>query len=420
MQYERQREKHADEEIRHALDDDLAGIRSLLGAPNRREDPKRDQFMRAPLPVSSTWTATADDNQKETEEEQEEDEAVAPVASTSKSILTFVKPVNDPSSVDKSLLVSLLGEEDTPATDEPQRPQPQIHPSRAGNHDEVLAGLARFDRNNAFGDDDDADADDADPYDRFVRELAFEKRAAPSDRLKSEAEAAIEAAEALKRSEAARLKRMRGEESEAEESDARSRKINKKLESARLPEGDDLDDEYGIEGDEVGGFALGLGEGLEGSDKEASEDEASENESDAGSEDDEEDDESSDSDESAGDIAETELLADLLHRDAEVKHLDDETERTQTKGKTSRASTSSASQKGNSTLPYTFPCPESHEHFLDLISGHEQELPTIVERIRTLYHPSLGEGNKEKLAVRNIVQASVRSTCVSLTILLIT
>ncbi len=74
-----------------------------------------------------------------------------------------------------------------------------------------------------------ADAKPASSYDTFVRELAFERRAKPQDRLKSEEELAAEEAQRLMKAEKARLKRMRGDsddegENEEEEGGRRKRK----------------------------------------------------------------------------------------------------------------------------------------------------------------------------------------------------
>jgi nucleolar protein 14 len=56
--------------------------------------------------------------------------------------------------------------------------------------------------------------------------------------------------------------------------------------------------------------------------------------------------------------------------------------------------------KGSHELPYTFPCPSSHEEFLDILEGVvDQDVPTVVERIRALHHPSLGAENASKLQV---------------------
>ena len=55
---------------------------------------------------------------------------------------------------------------------------------------------------------------------------------------------------------------------------------------------------------------------------------------------------------------------------------------------------------GSNELPYTFPCPASHEEFLDILEGVvDQDVSTVVERIRALHHPSLGAENPPKLQV---------------------
>src|SRR5579872_5166202 len=51
-------------------------------------------------------------------------------------------------------------------------------------------------------------------YDKAVRELAFEKRARPKDRAKTEEELALDEKQALEKAERKRLRRMRGENSD--------------------------------------------------------------------------------------------------------------------------------------------------------------------------------------------------------------
>ncbi|KAG9236496.1 nucleolar protein 14 [Amylocarpus encephaloides] len=49
-------------------------------------------------------------------------------------------------------------------------------------------------------------------------------------------------------------------------------------------------------------------------------------------------------------------------------------------------------------LAYTFECPRSHEHLLKITKGVALvDLPTVVQRIRALYHPKLNSDNKKKL-----------------------
>ncbi|KAI4271352.1 MAG: hypothetical protein LQ337_006074 [Flavoplaca oasis] len=55
-------------------------------------------------------------------------------------------------------------------------------------------------------------------------------------------------------------------------------------------------------------------------------------------------------------------------------------------------------------LAYTYNCPQSHEELLQITLGVPPvDLPTIVQRIRALYHPKLQDGNKAKLAVFSTV-----------------
>jgi nucleolar protein 14 len=49
-------------------------------------------------------------------------------------------------------------------------------------------------------------------------------------------------------------------------------------------------------------------------------------------------------------------------------------------------------------LAFTFPCPQTREELLEIMeSANVDDLPTIVQRIRALYHPKLAGGNKAKL-----------------------
>ncbi|KAM3086748.1 nucleolar complex protein 14 [Clarireedia jacksonii] len=52
----------------------------------------------------------------------------------------------------------------------------------------------------------------------------------------------------------------------------------------------------------------------------------------------------------------------------------------------------------NGNLAYTFACPESHEELLEVTKGIALlDLPTVIQRIRALYHPKLNANNKGKL-----------------------
>ena len=54
-------------------------------------------------------------------------------------------------------------------------------------------------------------------------------------------------------------------------------------------------------------------------------------------------------------------------------------------------------------LPYTFPCPETHDEFLEIVEDiKDEDVPTVVKRIRALHHPSLAEDNKFKLQASDV------------------
>lgn len=227
-------------------------------------------------------------------------------------------------------------------------------------------------------------------YDTHVRELALDKRAKPKDRTKTEEELAVEAKEALEKAERRRQKRMRGEsDSESEDEGLSRRKARRKA------GGDDLEDDFADDG----GNWAGLGAGLGGSNEEeeprptaVNEDEIQESDDAIETEDDDESDgnddeeEEEEEDDSGGDEDEDsgseEDADDLSPRPA----------RSIDKGKA----------KATGDLPFTFPCPSALDEFLDIVDELEiKDVPTVVQRIRTLYHPSLDNDNKFKLQVRS-------------------
>ena len=68
---------------------------------------------------------------------------------------------------------------------------------------------------------------------------------------------------------------------------------------------------------------------------------------------------------------------------------------------TRRRATEGRSEGENKTeIPYTFPCPESCDDLLDIVQDLEdKDVPVVLQRIRTLYHPSLAAENQYKLQV---------------------
>ncbi|KAH9938114.1 nucleolar protein 14 [Fomitopsis serialis] len=206
-------------------------------------------------------------------------------------------------------------------------------------------------------------------YDQYVRELVFEQRAKPKDRTKTEEEMALEEKEALERAERRRIRRMNGESEEGDEEEGGA-KGAVKGKRAKQKGGDDLEDDFmkRMKSEEDDDDEMGEGE---------SDEEDEEEDSDEEEEDGEEEDEEVASDDT-GDI------------EAEGG----ESEALVTSGKKKVVHGKSPSKE----LRFTFPCPSSHDEFLELVEDVEdKDVPTVVQRIRTLHHPSLAEDNKFKL-----------------------
>ncbi len=207
-------------------------------------------------------------------------------------------------------------------------------------------------------------------YDQRVRELAFDKRAKPKDRTKTEEELALEEKETLERAERRRQKRMLGLDSDSEGED-----VPKK--GKRRREADDLDDDLVDEDEEWAGIGVGLGDRRADDNNLGSEEESGE-----------EDDEDSEEDEESGDD-EGRPLGDISdHEDLT------------TKPNTKKVAPGSKSKE----LPYTFNCPSTHAEFLDIVNGiDDKDVSTVVQRIRALHHTSLTPENKFKLQVRLVL-----------------
>ncbi|CAG8556427.1 17304_t:CDS:10 [Acaulospora colombiana] len=173
-------------------------------------------------------------------------------------------------------------------------------------------------------------------YDRIVRELAFEKRARPTDRTKTEEEIALEEKEKLEKLERARKRRMQGLDSESEEENEKRKK------QKRVPIADDLEDDYiSDENDDKDLYGLGKGIGL----------------------------------------------ADFAINGALLK-------------KSSKSSREHGTIKvgGKKELAYIFPCPISLEELLEILDNvDDSEIPTVIHRIRVLHNIKLSPDNEEKL-----------------------
>ncbi|KAF7335317.1 hypothetical protein MSAN_02342500 [Mycena sanguinolenta] len=214
-------------------------------------------------------------------------------------------------------------------------------------------------------------------YDQRVRELAFDARAKPKDRTKTEEEIALAEKEALEKAERRRRKRMLGlDESDSEGEDERARK-------KRRRGGDDLEDDFD-DGEDWNGIGAGLGDQAEASVGDDADSSANEGEEDDdGDDDDDSDDQESDNQE-----------------DEEESEVEGDHEELTTSAKRSKGK----SKAPDKELPFTFPCPTSHEELLEILEDvDDKDVPIVFQRISTLYHTSLAPENKFKLQTLNSV-----------------
>lgn len=263
-----------------------------------------------------------------------------------------------------------------------------------------------------------ADAGDDKAYDQFVRTLAYEARAKPKDRTKTEDELAVEEAEELQKAEARRLRRMRGEDiSDEEEEGGGGYRKRRKLE--RRGDADDLDDDFeedllgpGITREDLekmgraqnGASPDGSGDEEGGSDVSGSDDEDEgedeDEDEDEDEEDGEEDVEEDDEDDGEDDEDEMSAMEDLDEAPELVPVDSDDDEQVVKRAKGKKAKTTKE-------VPYTFPCPANIEEFEDIMEDlDDSALPLVVQRIRAIHHPSLAQGNKEKLQVSRVRNAT--------------
>lgn len=228
-------------------------------------------------------------------------------------------------------------------------------------------------------------------YDLAVRKMVADKRAKPTTRTKTEDQIAEEQSNRLRELEEKRLRRMRGEQvsdSEEEEDDTSDIEPTSKKPVVEIIRGDGEDVDFGLgKGIKMRPTATELG--FDDEDDFVIDDDLVASGSDLDDlEDDEAFDESDDEDGLAefDDDDDDEFTKGLL---------------TETETKDAVFSEAKKEQDGVQTedgLPFTFPCPQSHSEFLEVMEQIPlSKLPTVVQRIRALYHPKLLSENKEKL-----------------------
>ncbi|XP_037685226.1 nucleolar protein 14 [Choloepus didactylus] len=218
-----------------------------------------------------------------------------------------------------------------------------------------------------------------DAYDMTVRELGFEMKAQPSNRMKTEEELAKEEQERLRKLEAERLRRMLGKEED---------------ESAKKPKhmsADDLNDGFTLEKDDR--RLLSYRDGKMNLEEDVQEEESKEP-SDDGSED-SSGEEPEGGSEGSGPDGHSDLESDV---ESEEENEGPEKKQPQAPGKRLPSDDQKAGRAARAELPYVFAVPESYEELKSLLTGRSmEEQLLVVERIQKCNHPSLSVGNKAKL-----------------------
>ncbi|KAI2467722.1 Nop14-like protein [Annulohypoxylon bovei var. microspora] len=225
-------------------------------------------------------------------------------------------------------------------------------------------------------------------YDMRLRQLAQDRRAQPTDRSKTDEEKAQEESKRLKELEEKRLKRMRGEEVSDSENEGDAADVQPESMPANGPAlfMETEEDDFGLgKGIKTRPTAAELGFDDEDdfiieddliasdSDLEPIESDASSNEEESVAEDDDE------------------FTKGILN--------DEETQNPVFSSRPMGSIISTDSREDSNGLPYTFPCPETLDEFVEITQSIPVEhLPTAVQRIRALYHPKLNSDNKSKLA----------------------
>uniref|UniRef100_UPI0037E97761 nucleolar protein 14 n=1 Tax=Semicossyphus pulcher TaxID=241346 RepID=UPI0037E97761 len=235
-------------------------------------------------------------------------------------------------------------------------------------------------------------------YDMMVRELGFEMKAQPSEKMKTPEELAREAREKLQKLESDRLRRMMGEE------------VGDGAQSQIHISADDLNDGFILDKEDKKTLSYqdgkwNIGEESEG-DKEDEEDDEEEEgeagdeeeESEAEEVEEEEEEEEDEDEEGSGDEEEEEDGHSDLESEQESEDEERQDENTSAKPTLSKEEVKAQQEAAKAELPYTFTAPESYSDLKDLLHGHTPENQRIIlARTQKCNHPSLAVGNKLKL-----------------------
>uniref|UniRef100_A0A7N8X6L1 NOP14 nucleolar protein homolog (yeast) n=1 Tax=Mastacembelus armatus TaxID=205130 RepID=A0A7N8X6L1_9TELE len=211
-----------------------------------------------------------------------------------------------------------------------------------------------------------------DEYDMMVRELGFEMKAQPSEKMKTEEELVREEREKLQKLEADRLRRMMGDE------------VGHTAHCQNHMSADDLNDGFILDKDDKKTLSYQVRDNTNlRVYEDEDEDGASEEEEEEGSSEEED--------------CQSDLESDQESED-EDKIQEDKEMSLKPKKNLSQEEMKAQQEAAKAELPYTFSAPESFSDLKDLLHGHTPDNQRlIVARTQKCNHPSLGVGNKLKL-----------------------
>jgi nucleolar protein 14 len=218
-------------------------------------------------------------------------------------------------------------------------------------------------------------------YDKRLRQMLQDARAKPTERTKTEEEKAKDEAKRLKELEVKRMKRMKGQPT----SDDEEEPTNK----------DDEDDEdFDSENNDAAEFGLGSApqpssrpDGVDDEDDFIVEDDLVATDSEADVSEDESDGALELDDTMAMDADDADFLKDVLP------------DKPKEQAKAVNGVLTLGADATSSRLAFTYACPRSHEELLKVFKNVAPiDIPTVIQRIRALYHSGLHADNKHKLA----------------------
>ncbi|XP_061657991.1 nucleolar protein 14 [Syngnathoides biaculeatus] len=239
-------------------------------------------------------------------------------------------------------------------------------------------------------------------YDKMVRELGFEMKAQPTEKMKTPEELAREEREKLQKLEADRLRRMMGDD-EVEGLPSRSHASADDINDGFILDKEDKktlayqDGKWNLQEDAEGGEAEEE-ESEEGESKEedgvCNEDDEEEEEDDDDEKEDDDDDDEEEEEEDDDDEEEEEDS----HSDLESERESEAEENEEIKPNQTKEERKAQQEAAKAELPYTFSVPESTKDLEKLLKGHTPDNQRlIVARTQKSNHPSLAVGNKLKL-----------------------